>query len=90
MDKLLAYLNGLLPEEQKAFAARCGTTVGYLRKACSVGQAVGDTLCVRLCRESGGAFQPEDLLPDTDWQYLREALANTAQAATQNIAVQGA
>jgi DNA-binding transcriptional regulator YdaS (Cro superfamily) len=90
MDKLLAYLNGLPPEEQKAFAARCGTTVGYLRKACSVGQALGDTLCVRLSCESGGAFAPEDLLPGVDWQYLREALANTAQTAAGAVAVQGA
>ena len=99
MDKLLAYLNGLPPEDQKAFAARCNTTVGYLRKACSVGQQLGDMLCLRIGIESAGAIQPEDLAPGVDWHYLRAALnilQNGPQApaiprlsATENVAVQG-
>ena len=100
MDKLLAYLNGLPPDEQKAFAARCNTTVGYLRKACSVGQQLGDMLCLRIGVESAGAIKPEDLAPGVDWQYLRGALIETQkppqvpaiaqQFATENVAVGGA
>lgn len=96
MDKLLAYLNGLPPDDQKAFAARCNTTVGYLRKACSVGQQLGDMLCLRIGIESAGAIQPEELAPGVDWPYLRAALltapnvpqvaANAQQFATENVA----
>lgn len=93
MDKLLAYLNGLNPEDREAFARRCETTVGYLRKACSVNQRLGDGLCLRIGAESAGAVRPEDLRPDIDWAYMRIALAqapvDTAQAATQSVA-QGA
>jgi DNA-binding transcriptional regulator YdaS (Cro superfamily) len=96
MDKLLAYLNGLPPDDQKAFATRCNTTVGYLRKACSVGQQLGDMLCLRIGIESAGAVPPEELAPSVDWQYLRAALitapnmaqvpANHQQFATESVA----
>jgi DNA-binding transcriptional regulator YdaS (Cro superfamily) len=100
MDKLLTYLNSLDIESQAHFAARCQTTLGYLRKACSIKQQLGDGLCLRIGIESKGAVSPEDLRPDIDWQYMRSALAciedlaqapaNTAQAVTNAVAVQGA
>lgn len=77
MDKLLSYLNSLTPEAQGDFAARCMTTVGYLRKAASTRQKLGDGLCLRIGAESAGAVRPEDLRPDIDWKYLRQALAST-------------
>lgn len=86
MEKLLAYLNSLTPEDRDAFAKRCETTMGYLRKACSVNQRLGEGLCLRIGTESGGAIKPEDLRPDVDWEYLRVALANTAQCATEIVA----
>ena len=93
MDKLLAYLNGLPPDDQKAFAARCNTTVGYLRKACSVGQQLGDMLCLRIGIESAGVIRPEDLAPGVDWHYLRGALTSgqklaQAPASPQYIATE--
>lgn len=90
MDKLLAYLNGLDSEAQTAFAARCGTTVGYLRKAASIGQKLSEGLCLRIAAESSGSVRPEDLRSDVQWPYLRQALANSAQAATESVAGQGA
>lgn len=80
MEKLLAYLNSLSPEDQKAFAGRCFTTVGYLRKAVSVRQQLGDMLCLRIGIESAGEVRPEDLAPDVDWQYLRKSLASAPEA----------
>ncbi|WP_167760118.1 hypothetical protein [Paraburkholderia pallida] len=47
MDKLLAYLNSLSPDAQRDFARRCGTTIGYLRKAISAGQKLGLELCIK-------------------------------------------
>lgn len=86
MDKLLSYLNSLDIGSQARFATRCQTTVGYLRKACSVKQQLSDGLCLRITAESAGIVQPEHLRPDVDWQYLRSALANSAQIATETIA----
>lgn len=87
MDKLLAYLNNLSHEAREDFAKRCGTTVGYLRKASSVNQRLGEILCMRIGFESKGDIKPEELRPDLDWDYLRSSLAGTAQAATETVAV---
>ncbi len=71
MDKLRAYLNAMHLQAQIDFAARCGTTIGYLRKAISAGQAIGEKLCISIERESNGAVRCEDLRQDVDWGYLR-------------------
>lgn len=73
MDKLLSYLNSLAPIAQRDFAQRCGTTIGYLRKAISVGQRLGESLCINIDRETGGAVRCEDLAPSVDWAYLRRS-----------------
>lgn len=68
---LRTYLNTLNPPDQAGFAQRCGTTVGYLRKALSIGQKLGEGLCINIDRESAGVVPCEDLRPDVDWAYLR-------------------
>lgn len=78
MKNLQSYLNGLPTEEQIAYAGRCKTTVGYLRKAISKGQRLGEGLVINLERESGGKVRCEDLRPDVDWAYLTQR----PQAAT--------
>lgn len=78
MDKLLAYLNSLATDAQRDFAARCGTTVGYLRKAISAGQQLGESLCINIDRESGGNVRCEDLAVDVDWAYLRNTHSREA------------
>lgn len=70
MDKLRDFLNALPSGDQTAFAHRCGTTVGYLRKAISTRQRLGEGLCLRIGVESAGRVLPVDLLPDVDWQSL--------------------
>ncbi|WP_120967854.1 YdaS family helix-turn-helix protein [Comamonas sp. lk] len=71
MDKLLAYLNSLPKAERLDLVTRCKTSEGYLRKAISKGQRLGESLCISLDRESSGAIRCEDLRPDVDWAYLR-------------------
>lgn len=71
MEALRAYLNSLAPEQQKAFAERCDTSVGYLRKAISAGQNIAEKTCIAIERESGGSVTCEQLRPDVDWGYLR-------------------
>jgi DNA-binding transcriptional regulator YdaS (Cro superfamily) len=71
MDALTNYLNSRKPEDQADFAARCGTSVGYLRKAICVNQRLRESVCINIERESSGAVRCEDLRPDVDWAYLR-------------------
>lgn len=84
MKNLQSYLNGLPTDEQSAYAVRCKTTVGYLRKAISKGQRLGEGLVINLERESGGKVRCEDLRPDVDWAYLTQRLqaASTPNTST--------
>lgn len=71
MDELLKYINALPPADRAAFCNRCATTEGYLRKAVSVGGRLGESLCINIERETGGAIKVEALRPDVDWAVLR-------------------
>jgi DNA-binding transcriptional regulator YdaS (Cro superfamily) len=71
MKSLQAYLNALTPAEQADFARRCGTTIGYLRKAISKGQKIGEAICIAVERESSRKVFCEDLRDDVDWAFLR-------------------
>lgn len=51
--------------------ARCDTSLGYLRKAISVNQRIGEKLAIAIERESGGAVRCEEICPDVDWHYIR-------------------
>lgn len=64
METLRAYLSTLPPPEQAAYAKRCGTTIGYLRKALSKKQRFDGALVRRLDEESNGAVPRTDLRPD--------------------------
>jgi len=71
MKKLLAYLNALSPDDRKHLCDRLGTSEAYLRKAVSAGQKFGESLCIKIERESKRAVVCEDLRPDVDWAYIR-------------------
>lgn len=66
MEKLRMYLNSLSLDEQRKFAAACGTTIGYLRKALSKNHDLGAALCVLIEKASEGAVTRKDLHP-SDW-----------------------
>lgn len=80
MKPLISYLNSLPKPQQLAYAARCHTSIGYLRKAASTGQKLGESLCIALDRESGGTIRCEDLRPDVDWAYLRTHTTTRGEA----------
>lgn len=78
MDELRKYLKSLGKiEEREAYAARAGTTLGYLRKAMSIGQRkLTPKTCVLLEKESGGMVTRQNLRPD-DWKDIWPELAAT-------------
>lgn len=75
MESLRAYLNSLSTDDQYFFARRCGTKIGYLRKALSRNSRIGPEICIALERESKGAVTCQDLRPELNWEYIRAQLA---------------
>ena len=74
MNTLLDHLNSIPEPQRYGFAVACGTSVGYLRKACSKGQKLGAALCVSIERETDGQITRKDLRPD-DWHMIWPELA---------------
>lgn len=81
MQTLLNYLNGLGKADRASFVERCGTSEGYLRKAISKGQQLGEKLCIAIDRESKRAVTCEALRPDVDWAYLRDSTPATQEVS---------
>ena len=71
METLRQFLNSISPDEQAAFAERAGTTVGFLRKAISINQTLGEGLCIRLELASQGQVRADSLRPDVPWADFR-------------------
>jgi hypothetical protein len=61
MKTLRTYLATLTPDDQAAYAKRCGTTIGYLRKALSTKPNLDGALVRKLDEESGGQVSRSDL-----------------------------
>lgn len=81
MDELKRFLKSMPSADRAAFARRCGTTIGYLNKALSIGQTLGESLCINIERESGGVILCEFLRDDVDWAYLRKTCKEAKAAA---------
>lgn len=69
MEKLRVYLNSISKAEQVEFASKCGSSIGYLRKAISVNQLLSPLLCVQIELNSHNSVTRPDLRPD-DWQQI--------------------
>jgi hypothetical protein len=79
MEPLRQHLNSLPPSEQTAFADRCGTTIGYLRKALSTGAVLRPELMVAIEAESGRRVRRWAMRP-TDWHRVWPELVGTPGA----------
>lgn len=69
MDQLREYLNSLAPIRQREFAKKCGTTIGYLRKAISTSQLLHPATCVQIEQLSEGKVSRTSLRPK-DWRCI--------------------
>jgi len=81
MEQLRAYLNAMQRATQREFAARCGTSLQYLRNALSRQQKLGIELCIEIERQSDRRVRCEDLRPDVDWVYLSSRRADVRRKA---------
>ena len=71
MDELREYIKTLDAAEREAFSAAIGTSIGYLRKAISLGQCLNPAVVVEIERATRGKITAEQLRPDVDWAYVR-------------------
>ena len=69
MEELRIYLNALSLDDQRSFALRCGTSIGYLRKALSKNHELGPALCVLIEEASSGVVTRKNLHPG-DWASI--------------------
>lgn len=89
MEELRRYLKTLDGAAKVQFAATIGTTLGYLRKALSVGTELGIRLCIAIEDATDGAVMIDDLLPDIDWNGYckrRSARLRRRQRAMRKVA----
>lgn len=80
MENLKNFLNSMSQEEQKQFAIRCNTTIGYLRKAVYKKQEIGPEISVAIERESGNIVTRQMLHPNNfmnKWPELAEPRSGT-------------
>lgn len=71
METLRIYLNSLTSAEQAVFARKAETSIGFLRKAISVKQKLGEGICIRIEAATDGKVRAEDLRPDVPWHVIR-------------------
>lgn len=75
MNKLKDFLNALPVIEQREFAIKCGTTIGYLRKRLSDRKhKLGEHICILIEGNTEGKIVCEELRPDINWSILRKKL----------------
>ena len=77
--ELKSFLNRLTPNERKAFAKRCQTSIGYLHQIMYGNSKCSALLAIRIDKESNGAVKCDLLCPEADFNYIRnQALSLTA------------
>lgn len=73
---LIAYINGLDRAARESFERSVGTSIGYLRKASSIGQVPRAALCVAIERATGGAITRRALRADDWWRIWPELVTD--------------
>ncbi|MBA3756503.1 MAG: Cro/Cl family transcriptional regulator [Nitrosomonas sp.] len=83
MECLREYLNKKPKHEQVDFAKKCGTTIGYMRKAINTGQEIGTEISVCIEQFSDGEVTRQMLHPSNftnKWPELAQS-TNSEEAA---------
>ena len=86
MQSLIDYINRLGQDDRAAFEVGVGTSIGYLRKARTVGQLLGPELCVNIERATGGIITRRDLRPDDWYRIWPEIVTEDHPAPTSEVA----
>lgn len=73
------YLKALTTSDRDAFVRQCGITLGFLRKAISIGQPFSPHLCVAIEQATDGQVCRWNLRPN-DWRDIWPELAEHPDA----------
>jgi DNA-binding transcriptional regulator YdaS (Cro superfamily) len=68
---LKTYLTPMTPDERKAFAERCGFSIGHLNNLMYGCKPCDAEYAINIERESGGVVPCEKSAPDVDWSVVR-------------------
>jgi DNA-binding transcriptional regulator YdaS (Cro superfamily) len=71
--KLITFMKSVPRSERDSFAARCGTSWGYLKQVAYGNKQCGEALAINIDRESGRLVTCEELCPTADWAYIRSS-----------------
>lgn len=85
MQSLIDHINRLNLDDRAAFEMDSGTSIGYLRKARTVGQLLGAELCVNIERATNGEITRRDLRPD-DWHRIWPEIVTAEHPAPSEVA----
>lgn len=85
---IVSYLKTQKRPQRKAFAERCGTTLGHLMNVAYGCKPCSESLAIAIDRETGGQVSAEELCPNSAhlFAYLRKSAspapgANAREAA---------
>lgn len=69
---LIDYIKRMPSDQHREdFAAKCGTSLGYLKLVMYGNRNCSAALAINIDRESKGEISCDDLCPDVDFNYLR-------------------
>lgn len=73
MDDFKDFWLGLTVADRQRFATACDTTPGYIRLilASNGRRKFGESLAMKIERETGRRFTVEQLRPDVPWEVVR-------------------
>lgn len=71
--KLINFLETMDKPQRKAFALRCGSSPGHLNNVAYECRQCSGKLAIAIERESKGAVTCEEVCPEADWAYVRNA-----------------
>jgi DNA-binding transcriptional regulator YdaS (Cro superfamily) len=79
--RLVDFLAQMDIKARKAFAKRCGTTIGSLNNVAYGCRPCGEKLAIEIEKFSERAVTCEELRDDVDWSYLRGTAAVLRKSA---------
>ena len=71
MDNLKNYFLSLSGDEREAFAAKCKTSVAYIKQIYQGHRQCSASLAIEIDKNSKGFVKCDELCPSTDFDYLR-------------------
>ena len=80
-----SYYYSIPKDDREAFAGKVGTSVGYLSLLASGHRQIGETLALKIEKESDGKCTVEEMRPDVPWDVIRNKRAKSKTDRRQSV-----